>query len=93
MMQTTRFVVFQLADFLLFFFSGKYLILTGGVSFVAVEMGIADFWTWAMCQSWSNQLMSTGRQASKLIVGLYIGLIITAYQCESIGFTFTGISI
>ena len=25
-MQTTRFVVFQLADFLLFFFSGKYLI-------------------------------------------------------------------
>jgi len=25
MMQTTRFVVFQLADFLLFFFSGKYL--------------------------------------------------------------------
>jgi len=26
-MQTTRFVVFQLADFLLFFFSGEYLIL------------------------------------------------------------------
>jgi len=32
MMQTTRFVVFQLADFLLFFFSGKYLIRTFGKS-------------------------------------------------------------
>jgi len=30
LMQTTRFVVFQLANFFSFFFSGKYLIKVGG---------------------------------------------------------------
>ena len=42
-MQTTRFVVFQLADFLLFFFSGKCLIhshLTGGFESFPYEKSI-----------------------------------------------------
>jgi len=36
-----RFVVFQLAHFLLFFFSGKYLITVGGLA--ENEINIGDF--------------------------------------------------